>query len=193
MLPAPVGYVHLFEAVDVVGRSMHGAGWIRVCCQESLRYEIDVKLSSIDDVLLTIAEACEAGTLAAAFQHLFKGADELDRSVWRKAHWRNFFATGTTLVDQPVLLMNNKEDPSGATIPCERKIFIRKDTLGDFTKLLAPAVKASRYPGDEALIKEGREMVAAGMEKRAAARKLAARAEGAGTFESKVDRLRKAL
>jgi hypothetical protein len=57
-----------------------------------------------------------------------------------------------------------------------------------------PAVVASaRYPGDAALIEEGRRMLAAGMQKRAIARMLAERAEGAGTVESKVDRLRKLL
>lgn len=55
------------------------------------------------------------------------------------------------------------------------------------------AKPAARYPGDAALIEEGRRMLAGGMEKRAVARRLAERAEGAGTFESKVDRLRKAL
>lgn len=57
----------------------------------------------------------------------------------------------------------------------------------------AAATPSSRYPSDAALIAEGRRMVATGMEKRAVARKLAERAEGAGTFDSKVDRLRRAL
>jgi hypothetical protein len=57
-----------------------------------------------------------------------------------------------------------------------------------------PATVASaRYPGDAALIEEGRRMLAGGKQKRAIARELAERAEGAGTFESKVDRLRRLL
>jgi hypothetical protein len=58
---------------------------------------------------------------------------------------------------------------------------------------LEPAVISTRYPGDAALLEEGRRMLAGGMEKRAVARALAARADGTATFESKVDRLRKAL
>jgi hypothetical protein len=69
------------------------------------------------------------------------------------------------------------------------------------TSALAPAappssastVASARFPGDATLIEEGRRMVVSGMQKRAVARQLAARAEGAGTFESKVDRLRKLL
>jgi hypothetical protein len=57
----------------------------------------------------------------------------------------------------------------------------------------APAVASARYPGDAALIEEGRQMLARGKQKRAVARELAERAEGAGTFESKVDRLRRLL
>ncbi|WP_377830312.1 hypothetical protein ACFKHW_17280 [Bradyrhizobium lupini] len=57
---------------------------------------------------------------------------------------------------------------------------------------LEPTVIASRYPGDAALLEEGRRMLAAGMEKRAIARQLAPRAEG-HSLESKIDRLRKAL
>jgi hypothetical protein len=58
---------------------------------------------------------------------------------------------------------------------------------------LTPATTPMRYPGDAALIEEGRRMLETGMEKRAVARKLAPRAEGAGTLESKIDRLRRAL
>jgi hypothetical protein len=55
------------------------------------------------------------------------------------------------------------------------------------------AAASTRYPADTTLIEEGRRMLASGMQKRAIARKLAERAEGAGTFESKVDRLRRLL
>lgn len=55
------------------------------------------------------------------------------------------------------------------------------------------AVASARFPGDVALIEEGRRMLASGMQKRAIARKLAERAEGAGTLKSKIDRLRRLL
>jgi hypothetical protein len=195
-LPPPPGYVHLYRAVDAIGRALRGAEWVSVRCQDELKHQVDTGSAVADSVMKTVAEACEAGKLAAAFQHLFKGADDLDRSAWRKPHWRNYFSTGTTIVDQPRLIGGDERcdpDPSGQMIPCERKIFIRKDSLDCFVASLAPTVAASRYPGDVALIEEGRWMLESGMEKRAVARKLAPRAEGAGTFESKVDRLRKAL
>jgi hypothetical protein len=111
-------------------------------------------------------------------------------------HWRNYFAAGTIdLVDLPLLDEKGRPVMDGRTVPrCTREIFLQQDSLDRFiAKLQPPTVAASRYPGDKALIEEGRQMLACGMTKRKAAEKLAFRAEGAGTFESKVDRLRKAL
>ena len=135
MLPPPIGYVHLYQAVDAVGRRVRGPDWLPICCQDWLRYLTYANL--VDDIIRTVAEACEAGKLAAAFQHEFKGADILDRDVWQKPHWRNFFASGTTIVDRP-RLVNFEPDPSGTTTPCERKIFVRRDSLDRFMLELAP-------------------------------------------------------
>ena len=49
------------------------------------------------------------------------------------------------------------------------------------------------FASDAALIEEARRMVANGMSKRKAAGKVAERAEGAGTLESKIDRLRRRI
>ncbi len=134
-LPPPIGYINLYQAVDAVGRRMRGTDWTPICCQSWLNYQVGANLGAVENVIEAIAKACEAGTLAAAFQHLFKGVDELDRSVWRKLHWHNFFATGTTVVDQPRLL-NSEPHPSGEMLPCERKIFVRRDSLDEFIKSL---------------------------------------------------------
>jgi hypothetical protein len=76
---------------------------------------------------------------------------------------------------------------------------ISKDDLLDWLDRQHPleaeqiTIASARFPGDAALIEEGRRMLAGGKHKRAVARDLAERAEGAGTFESKVDRLRRLL
>jgi hypothetical protein len=79
--------------------------------------------------------------------------------------------------------------------PTQPLLQVSKDDLLDWLTRQAqvPPRASARYPGDAVLIAEGRQMMIAGMEKRAVARKLAERAEGAGTFESKVDRLRRLL
>jgi hypothetical protein len=190
MLPPPIGYVYLYQAVDAIGRVLRGYDWVSIRCQCELKNEVNSGSPVVDSVIRIVAEACEAGNLAAAFQHLFKGADDLDHAVWRKPHWGNFFATGTIVVDQP-LLIGCEPDPSGAMVPCERKIFIRKDSLAAFVKdLAAPKAVTGHYQSDAALVKELRELVAQGMSKRKAAMQLAPRAEGGGTLESRADRLR---
>jgi hypothetical protein len=191
MLPPPIGYAYLYQAVDAIGRALRGPDWVSVRCQDELGHEVYTGSALVDSVIRTVAEACEAGKLAAAFQHVFKGADDLDRDVWRKPHWRNFFASGTTIVDQPRLLVNGEPNPSGEMLPCERKIFIRKDSLAAFVKELAsPKAVTGHYPGDAALVEELRELAAQGMSKRKAAMQIAPRAEGGGTLESRADRLR---
>jgi hypothetical protein len=189
MLPPPIGFITLYDAVNTVGGVLFGASWQYAI---PLHHEADNDRDPHERVITMIAEGCQAGKLAAAYEDLFKGADDLDRGVWQMPHWRNYFVDGMIDVDLP-RLVNSEPDPSGKTFRCTRKIFIRRESLAHFIENLEPpAVAASRYPGDAALIEEGRPMVARGMEKRAVARKLAPRAEGT-TFESKVDRLRKQL
>lgn len=108
-----------------------------------MKYRIDTNLVAVDGVIKAIAEACEAGALSAAFQHLYKGADDLDRGVWRKPQWRNYFSNGTVVVDQPALLANDEPDPSGKMLPCEREVYVRKDSLADF-------VRSTEVPADKA-------------------------------------------
>jgi hypothetical protein len=55
------------------------------------------------------------------------------------------------------------------------------------------SIEKSHFSGDAALIEEGRRLVSKGVPKREAARQLVDRAEGSGTIESKIDRLRRAF
>jgi hypothetical protein len=194
MLPPPIGYVHLYQAVDAVGRAAHGTEWRPICCQDWLKYLVDTNL--VGDVIEIVAEGCEAGKLAATYPTVHGGVDDLDRSEWRKTRWRNYFFFGTIDLDLPLVDASGRPNQFGRTARCTRKIFIRKDSLDEFIKSRAPTQDfkpAKRYPGDVALIEEGRRMMAKGMQKRAVARALATRAEGGGTLDSKIDRLRKAL
>ena len=63
MAPPPIGHVHLYQAVDGVGRRLRGADWLSVCCQDWLKYLVYANL--VDDVIRTIAKGCEAGKLLA--------------------------------------------------------------------------------------------------------------------------------
>jgi hypothetical protein len=160
-----------------------------------LRHVVDANL--VDDIIEVIAEGCEAGKLTAGYPTWDGGVDDLDLREWRKTHWRNYFSFGTVDLDLPLIDALGRPDQAGFTAKCARKIFIRKDSIDGFIQALAPAPPqpkpAKHFPGDAALIEEGRQMLANGMTKRAVARALAARAEGGGTLESKVDRLRRAL
>jgi hypothetical protein len=148
--------------------------------------------------MASIAEACERGELAAAFKSVSAyapGAEQLDRSHWRAPHWHSYFSLGTIDLDLPYLDNSSRPILDGRTVRCPgRDIFIRKDSLAEFVRSLSHATVApSRFPGDTALIEEGRRMLATGMTKRAVARTLAPRAQGDGTIESTETRLRKAL
>ena len=191
ILPPPIGYVHLYQAVETVGRAACGARWVSVHCQDELKGAMMAPSAALQDVIMSIAEACEAGKLAAAYPNALEGGvDVLDPGEWRKSrlHVETYFASGEVILYLPY------SPPRRELARCPRKIFIRKDSLAEFIKSLEPApVATTRYPGDAALIEEGRRMMASGMEKRAVARQLASRAEGPATFDSKVDRLRRAL
>jgi hypothetical protein len=167
VLPTP-GFVSLGEAVEIVARKASG------------------------DIEFLIAKGCEAGRILASYREA-RGLLDLNRTVWQELHWRTYFDGGTIEFDLPLIDEKRQPLPDGRTARCTCEIFIRRDSLDRFIAELTPALLPTRYPGDAALIAEGRQMMASGMEKRAVARALAARAEGPATFESKVDRLRKAL
>lgn len=190
-LPASIGYVHVYEAVDQAGRALYGAGWASTQDQDELKKRVYSKCVVVESVITKLAEACEAGDLASACKESSAYIHHLGPEIWRAPHWRSYFATGTIDTDLPRLRDGKR---TGETVRCERvPIYVRKDSLAEFIKSHEPTPAAARrYPGDARLIEEGRRMVANGMEKRAVARKLAEQAEGA-SFDAKVDRLRRAL
>jgi hypothetical protein len=126
MAPPPIGYVYLYQAVDVAGRRVRGADWVPICCQDWLKYLVYANL--VDDVIRTIAEACEAGKLAAAYRSI-AGADDLDPRVWRSPAWQNYFAIGTIDLELPLLDERSRPSKEGFTARCTREIFIRHTSL----------------------------------------------------------------
>ena len=126
-LPAPIGFIPLQEAVGIVGQKMGGDA----------------------DIERTIAEACEAGEIRAAYRSWTTVADELDRRVWQMTHWRNYFATGTIdLYGLPLLDDNGHPVPDGRTVPvCTREIFVRKDSLDRFVASIEPNSKPAASRG----------------------------------------------
>jgi hypothetical protein len=140
MLPPPIGFITLYEAVDAVGRVLFGASWQYAI---PLHHEADNDCDPHERVITMIAEGCEAGAIEAGYRRSWDcGVDALDRNVWHMPHWRNYFATGTIdLIDLPLVDQKGRPDPDGGTVPrCTREIFLRKDSLGEFIKALAPPV-----------------------------------------------------
>jgi hypothetical protein len=94
-----------------------------------------------------IAEGCETGEIDAGYRKWNGAADDLDRSVWRMPHWRNYFVTGTIDLELPLLDEKWHPVPDGRTAPrCTREIFVRKDSLKQFLASLVPAADADRKP-----------------------------------------------
>jgi hypothetical protein len=138
MIP-PIGFVTLYAAVDAVGRTMFGARWQYAV---PLSREVDNELDAHERVITLVAEGCEAGAIAAAYQSI-AGADDLDRAVWRLPHWRGFFTRGMIDLDLPLLDARGRPDPSGHTARCPREIFVRRDSLERFILNVAPDVASS--------------------------------------------------
>jgi hypothetical protein len=135
---APFGFVHLYEAVHAVGLILRGTEWVSVRCQDELKHQVDTNLSAIEDTIKVIAEACEGGNLASAFENHYRGADALDRDKWRVSYWQglSYFAKGEIVLDLPLL-----DAQPIITVRCPRKIFIRKDSLSRFVNSLAPVTQ----------------------------------------------------
>ena len=78
ILPPPIGYVHLYQAVEKVGRAACGARWVSVHCQDELKGAMMAPSAALQDVIMSIAEACEAGKLAAAYPNALGSVDSKD-------------------------------------------------------------------------------------------------------------------
>ena len=132
MLPPPLGFVHLYQAVARVGRTMYGSAWVSVRCQDELKYQIDKNFTAIDPVMLSIAKACEAGTLTAAYEDRYRQPESLERDKWHAPHWRNYFSFGHIDLDLPLLDELGRADPRLQPVRCSRRLFIREDSLAAF-------------------------------------------------------------
>jgi hypothetical protein len=122
MLPPPIGFITLGEAVEMVRRKAL-------------------------DAERAIAEGCESGVIAAAYRSVTGGADDLDRLVWQLPHWRDYFATGE--IDLELALLDDQCRPvsDGRTAHCTREIFIRREGFERFVAQLAgPKGKGGRPP-----------------------------------------------
>jgi len=185
MLPPPPGHCYLYQAVNAVGRVKIGSDWTEVCCQDELRGRMRDPSAALQITIKTVADACAGAKIKASYRNRDGGIDDIDRAEWAKQVWESYFASGEVILYLPWV-----PPIPGSLARCERTIFVRKDSLEGFVADSKPTVVSARYPSDATLIEEGRRMLESGMQKRAIARK---RAEGAGTFESKVDRLRRLL
>jgi hypothetical protein len=117
----PIGFATLHEAVDM---------FRKVLGSSKVKRTIAVKP--------TIAEACEAGKIAAAYRNRSGGTDQLDCSVWRMPHWRSYFETGTIDLDLPLVDDSGRPHPR-FTARCTREIFVRRDSLARFVGELEAA------------------------------------------------------
>jgi hypothetical protein len=131
-METPIGFVTLYEAVDIVGRSQFGAVWEYAVLID------DPKGGAHGKITTMIAEGCEDGRISAAYRSI-TGADNLDRGVWRARHWWTYFMTGTIDLDLPLLDDRGEPVSDGRTTRCTREIFIRRDSLQQFIASLGPA------------------------------------------------------
>jgi hypothetical protein len=139
----PIGFITLYDAVDAVGGALFGASWQYAI---PLNLEADKDCDAHERVITVIAEGCEAGEIDAGYPTVFGTVDDLDRSEWRKPHWRNYFITGTIDLELP-LLDRGRPVQDGRMAPrCTREIFVRKDSLKQFMASLAPAADADEKP-----------------------------------------------
>lgn len=131
-MEVPNGFVALNDAVDQAGRAMFGSVWEPANRERYQQIVFNPRSNAdpnLETVMKLIAEACQAGTLASAYQDVFKGAEKLDCGKWQISHWRNYFVDGTVAVD---------ELPSRP----QRKVFIRTDSLTAFVATL-PALRTN--------------------------------------------------
>ena len=133
----------MYEAVDAVGRALFGASWQYAI---PLNPEADKDRDAHERVTTMIAEGCEAGEIDAGYPTVFGTVDDLDRSEWRKPHWRNYFITGTIDLELPLLDEQGRPNRSGFTARCTREIFVRRDSLKQFMASLAPAADEDEKP-----------------------------------------------
>jgi hypothetical protein len=125
MLPTPIGYMTLLEAIEAVGQ----------------------KIANREDVVRRIAEACESGSIKAVYRSDTGGADDLDTRVWQMPQ-RRMFEIGMIELDLPLHDNNGRPHPQGFTAKCEREIFLRRDKLEHFVASLAiPIAKAKHQAG----------------------------------------------
>jgi hypothetical protein len=157
------------EAVEIVKAQLGGAIGRAEFMVRAARTSGEVRFSNSADPVLLMADDGLVG------MDMRPGAQEkggIARDGKRVVHTLSTAPTGDCISKEDLLDWLGRQYPS---------------------TIEQSAMASARYPGDAALIEEGRRMRAGGMQKRAVARALAGRAEGPGTVESKVDRLRKLL
>jgi hypothetical protein len=147
-MEAPIGYIRLRDAADIVGRKLYGPAW-RALDELKMDGPIQKKMddgtddgtwriiavsiigggldAKVERVIRLIAEKCEAGKIET-----LAGVDPLSHKEWRAPHWRNYFVFGTINVNRP-----------GAEI-CEREIYVRHEDVDRLVKELNPASQKSR-------------------------------------------------
>jgi hypothetical protein len=121
--------VTLQQATDIVGRRMIGPAWHPIA--DPGEYAAHVDDAAVERVITAIAERCEAGEISAAYRTIM-GADELDRAVWRRPSWRNYFATGEVVLELPLLDQQGRPNTNGFTAKCSREIFVRRSDVEAF-------------------------------------------------------------
>lgn len=146
----PLGFVTLRDAADIVGREMYErrkSSWLPLgWADDKIDYDAHVRDwrafavalqldPEIDRVIKVIAEACEAGEIAAAYRSI-TGAERLDPGVWRSPAWRGYFATGTIDLDLPLVDAQGRPNIDGYTARCTREIFVRRQDLDRMVNLL---------------------------------------------------------
>jgi hypothetical protein len=100
-MEAPLGFMHLREAADLVGRKRCGASWYPF--EKLGSYTVIAKLNpEAERVISWLAERCASGELACARFTDDGERATVDPGVWHSPAWRDYFIAGKVTLVVPL-------------------------------------------------------------------------------------------
>lgn len=141
-MEAPIGYVTLRQAADVLGRAVIGIMW-----QPLDKLPPDVIAQArpeVERVIRMLAEQCHAGAIEAAYRTVKGTLDRLPVDRWVLPHWHNFFADNQAPVDLHLVNPHTLEEKDEYPIQCQRAVYINKADLDRFVATLKVAKKNNK-------------------------------------------------
>jgi hypothetical protein len=137
----PLNFVFIKDAVLRLGLAKHGDDWQTILAEWSKaakegkaveRGEVDGRAKAFDAILITLGEACEAGTVAAVYEWSAGDLERLEPAHWHVPHWRDHILFGRVPIARAMEPHSAWEPPDVEERLCW--IFVR---AGDIVQLEA--------------------------------------------------------